>query len=139
MPVEYFIRFQDQCYDIGTRIKFKAGYWGPVLEGTIEIIHPNIFFVRLTDGRLHQLSKCFSLDNVILDILEPVYYEEPVVEYKKGIRCGSCPSEDDIFVGWVWYILIMVVGVIFKDRLTIWVFATVVFFLWKNGFFGGRK
>jgi hypothetical protein len=34
----------------------------------------------------------------------------------------------------------MVVGTIFKDRLMIWVFASAVFFLWKNGFLnGGNK
>ena len=139
MPIEYFIRFQGQCYDVGTRIKFKAGYWGPILEGTIEIISHHIFFVRLTDGYLHQLSKIKPLDNIILEILEPVYYVEPEVEYKRGFNGGVKPPEDDIFIGWIWYILIMVVGVIFRDRLTIWIFATVVFFLWKNGFFGGKK
>ena len=143
MPVEYFIRFQGKCYDVGTRLRFRtrAASWASILEGKIEWISHNVFYIRLTDGKGWQLSKMFGLENTIVEIIEPVYYEEPPVEYVRGIRgSGPLPSEDAIFVGWVWYIVIMVVGIIFKDRLMIWVFASAIFFLWKNGFLnGGNK
>ena len=136
MPVEYFIRFQGKCYDVGTRLKFKPSYWGDSLEGTIEWISHNVFYIRLTDGKGWELSKVKPLDNTIIEIIEPVYYEEPPMVYKRG---GICPSEDTIFVGWVWYIVIMLVGIIFKDRLLIWTVASAIFFLWKNGFLNGGK
>jgi hypothetical protein len=141
MPVEYFIRYQGKRYDVGTRLKFKAGSWSGIMEGKIEWISHNVFGIRLTDGTGWQLSHRQSLENTIVEIIEPVYYEEPPMEYVRGLRGGGpLPPEDAIFVGWVWYIAIMVVGVIFKDRLMIWVFASAVFFLWKNGFLnGGNK
>ena len=139
MPVEYFIRYQGMCYDVGTKIKFKPSYWGEPLVGEIDLISHNIFYIRLADGSRWKLSKIHSLDNTIVEILEPVYYKEPPMEYVRGIRGEVCPPEDEIFVGWVWYILIMVVGTIFKDRLTIWIFASAVFFLWKNGLLNGGK
>ena len=140
MPVEYFVRYQGERYDVGTQLKFRTSSWGTILEGKIEWISHNHVGIRLTDGGFWRLSKTRSLDNTIVEIIEPVYYEEPQIEYKQGLRGGVCPPEGDVFVGWVWYIAIMLVGAIFKDRFAIWVFATAVFFLWKNGFFnGGRK
>lgn len=73
----------------------------------------------------------------IVEIIEPVY---PHKEEMTSTYYRQCPSLDTVFVGWVWYIVIMLIGIIFKDRLLIWVFATAVFFLWKNGFLnGGNK
>ena len=134
MPVEYFVRYKGKCYDVGTRLKYKTDKWCDGFEGTIEWISHNVFYVRLIDGSGRQLSKMYSLDNIIVEIIEPVYYEEPP---KKNVRRGVYPSENDIFVGWVWYILIMVVGTIFNARLLIWIVATAVFFSWKNGFLKG--
>ena len=140
MPVEYFIRFQGQCYNVGTRLRFKPFKWSEPLEGTIEWINHNHFYIRLTDGTGWTLSHLIPLENTIVEIVYPVYYEEPPVKYVRGIRGGICPPEEDIFVGWVWYIAIMLVGVIFNDRLAIWVVASAIFFLWKNGCLnGGNK
>jgi hypothetical protein len=146
MPVEYFIRFQGKCYDVGTRIRFCLIKIGPFVEqfdGTIMWISHNHFGVRLSDGREISMSKTRPLENYIVEILYPIYYEEPKMEYVRGLRLrggGACPPEGEIFIGWIWYISIMVVGSIFKDALLIWVFASAVFFLWKNGFLnGGNK
>ena len=137
MPVEYFIRFQGKCYDVGTRLRFK--YISSIMEGKIEWISHNVFYIRLIDGTGWQLSKVWPLENTIIEIIEPVYYKEPQVEYTYGISGGVCPPEEEIFIGWIWYIVIMLVGTIFKDRLMIWVFTSAVSFLWKNGFLGGKK
>ena len=39
---------------------------------------------------------------------------------------------DGLFIAWMWYVFIMVVGVIFHDRVGIWVLASVVFFNYRN-------
>ncbi len=135
MPVEYFVRYKGKCYDVGTRLKFKTSKWCEGLEGTIEWISHNVFYVRLIDGSGRQLSKMYSLDNTIIEIIEPVYYEEKPQEIDNRVY----PSMGDIDIGWVWYILVMIVGVIFNARLLIWIVATVVFFSWKNGLFNGGK
>ena len=136
MPVEYFLRYNGQCYDIGTKLRFKPLSWGDTKEGTIEWISHNIIYIRLVDGTGWELSKICGLEKMITEIIEPVYSIEPP---KVPVRGGPLPPADDMFIGWVWYIVIMLVGVIFKDRLMIWIFATAVFFLWKNGYLNGGK
>lgn len=39
---------------------------------------------------------------------------------------------DGLLIAWIWYIFIMVVGVIFYDRIGIWILASVVFFNYRN-------
>jgi len=128
METEYFLRYKEKCYDVGTRLKFD--FYGTIHEGTIEWISPYLVYVRLTDGTGCQLSKLFPLDKTIIEIIEPVYYAEP---QQNNTQERILPSIDDIFIGWVWYIVIMAVGIIFKDRWLIWIFATIIFFTWKNG------
>jgi hypothetical protein len=136
MPVEYFLRYKGKCYDIGTKLKFKVPTSRSVKEGSIEWISHNKIYIRLTDGSSWELSKMWSLDNTIIEIVDPIYYEEPPSVYTHG---KVYPSEEELFIGLVWYIVIMLLGFIFRDRWTIWIVATAIFLLWKNGFFNGGK
>ena len=71
----------------------------------------------------------------IIEIVEPVYPPEKQVPQNKR----QCPPSWDVEIGWIWYILIMLVGLIFKDRWLIWIITTVVFFSWKSGLLNGGK
>lgn len=140
MPVEYFIRYQGALYDVGTRLRFKAKshnyYWG-VKEGVIEEFIGSTVFIRDDDGELYQYSTTKNLvnfDKVIVEIIEPVFY---VPEYTDNKR--DCPPPWDVETGWIWYIIVMVVGALFKGAPVIWLLATAIFFLWKNGKLGGNK
>lgn len=39
---------------------------------------------------------------------------------------------DGLFIGWIWYITLMAVSVIFKDAIGLWIFISVVFFTWRD-------
>lgn len=39
---------------------------------------------------------------------------------------------DGLLIAWIWYIFIMAVGVIFYDRIGIWILASVMFFNYRN-------
>ena len=39
---------------------------------------------------------------------------------------------DGLLVAWVWYIFIMIIAVIFYDRIGIWIFASIVFFNYRR-------
>jgi hypothetical protein len=71
-----------------------------------------------------------------IEIIKPVYYQEPEGLKPQNIflstGSGSWDAHNDICVGLIWYIIIMVVGVLFKARLIIWVLATWYFFAWKS-------
>ena len=132
--VEYFLRYKGQCYDVGTKLKFS--FYGTIQEGVIEWFSHNHLYIRLIDGSGLLLSKVWSLDNTIIEIIEPVQYVELP---QKAVKGGASPSYDDAFYGGIFYVIVMVVGVIFEARWLIWISATVIFFLWKNGFFNKKQ
>lgn len=145
MLVENFIRYNGKCYDVGTRMRFyniPCGYQkqfgGRPAEGVVEKFIMGDAYIRLTDGSVNAMptgSGLVNFDKIIIEIIEPVYY----VELEKTKTNRNCPMPWEIEIGWIWYILIMLVGTIFKDRWLIYIVATAYFFLWKNGCLNGGK
>lgn len=39
---------------------------------------------------------------------------------------------DGLFLGWIWYIFLMIVSFIFKDAIGLWIIISVVFFSWRS-------
>ena len=39
---------------------------------------------------------------------------------------------NNLFIGWVWYIFLMLVSVIFKDVIRLWILISIVFFTWRS-------
>ena len=39
---------------------------------------------------------------------------------------------DGLFIGWLWYIFLMVISIIFKNAIGWWIFISVVFFNWRK-------
>lgn len=50
----------------------------------------------------------------------------PVVKAKKDLDI------DGLFIGWMWYIFLMFVSVIFKDVIVLWILISIVFFNWRS-------
>lgn len=142
MPVEQFIRYKGLFYDVGTRLKFKAisyNYYCGIKEGVIEKFINSTVFIRADDGKLYEYSTIrhsVDFDKLIIEIITPVYCApEKLVPTKNN----NAPAPWDVEIGWIWYIIIMVVGTIFQDRILIWLVATVIFLAWKSGKLGGNK
>jgi hypothetical protein len=136
MPVEYFLRYKGQLYDVGTKIRFAARC-GLVYEGTITKFVGTWILVELVQGWTYDISQYRDMDKVILEIIEPVYYTGPVPQpHNPNI---NPPQYNDLFIGTVWYIVIMIAGLFFNDRWLIWIFASIYFFLWQIGIIGGNK
>jgi hypothetical protein len=136
MPVEYFIRYKGLCYDVGTKLKINR--YG-IKEGEIEEFIGGTAYIRFTDGSLvgySTMPNMIDFDKLIIEIIKPVYW---IPEEHTPADNRNRPAPWDVELGWIWYIIIMVVGAIFKDRLLIWFFTTAIFFLWKNGFLNGGK
>ena len=142
MPVEYFVRFQGKCYDVGTKLKFYDYVFGirnpyPT-TGTIEKFISTTCFIKGDDGRIYTFSTAVqeSGNRYVAEIIEPVYYNPPKQSFTKS---KNYPAPWDVEIGWIWYIVIMVFGTIFNERFLLWTVATVFFFLWKSGRLGGNK
>lgn len=140
MPVEHFIRYKGKCYDVGTRLKFRASAWGyyqGIKEGVIEQFINTTALIRATDGQYYDCSTITDLwakENIV-EIINPVYY----VEKRPQGNGRRCPSDWQIEMGITWYIIIMVAGILFKERWLLWICATAYFLLWINGFLNGGK
>ena len=38
---------------------------------------------------------------------------------------------DGLFIGWVWYVFLMAISCIFKEAIGLWIFISIVFFVWR--------
>jgi hypothetical protein len=121
-------------YDVGTKVKLQTKW-----DGIIVATYAGY-------GEFKEISKYhfnwgLPPERYIVKIIEPVYYEPPKPEEssekEKKVNIflrsgsGSWQSSDTILYGLFWYIAIMLIGAIFKDRWLIWIITTIVFFSWK--------
>ena len=71
-----------------------------------------------------------------IEIIQPVYYKDPGPPKQQNIffrtRSGSWEAHNEVLTGFVWYIAVMLLAMIFKDAIGIWILATVVYFSWKG-------
>lgn len=49
----------------------------------------------------------------------------PTIKTKKDIEING------LFIGWVWYIFLMLISAIFKDAIGLWILISVIFFGWR--------
>ena len=71
--------------------------------------------------------------NAFVGIYE--HTEDVVKTYHKDKRKLTFFEElniDCLFIAWMWYIFIMVTAIIFYDRIYIWIFASIIFFNYRN-------
>ena len=133
--------FEKYVYTIGTRVIIKHRQY-----------NKNKFYVATFDGykfvidgygkpwetlsdsmfKRGRTSKGFS----IVQILEPHYYKPVAHETTawERFKLGGGAAPVDTGFGTLMYIVVMIGGSIFKDRILIWVAATVIYFLWKYGY-----
>ena len=136
-----YMKYKGEYYDVGTICKIK-GHYGPILARFVGWKYNNQFcFEAIDDEGAIGLYNSYDPSGVMdycLEIVIPVRPNLQMVETTTGNDREKPPSWD-VEVAWIWYIVIMVVAVIFKDRWLIWGFTSVVFFLWKSGFLNGGK
>ena len=123
-----YLYYKGRYYDVGTVLKIKTRW-----NGIQEVTFYRWGTCPFSEDGVYDQYYYFDVEKYIVEIVKPVY---PKPENSEG-RFGSnrdCPPSWRVETAWIWYILIMVVGAIFKDRLLIWTFATGYFILWKKGY-----
>lgn len=140
-----YMKYQGQYYDVGTKVKIKGpmGVVGATFEGW-KYRGEGCF--TADSGSYFDLYNNYNFSAVnkfIEKIVEPVYPDlQPTETYTNGgfgMPSRNKPPSWEVEIGWIWYIAIMLVLIIFKDRWLGWTAATVIFFGWKNGFLNGGK
>lgn len=132
-----YLLYKGIYYDVGTKVKIK-GFHG-IQEAVFTGWQPYTGrSFQMKNMYKEEFRSSFGANQYIIEILEPVYAD--LSEYcPKDSNGRECPPDHEVEIGWVWYILIMLVGLLFKEALLIWFMATAIFLLWKKGFLNGGK
>lgn len=132
MPVEYFIRHQGKCYDVGTRLKFYPFEctWLTPITGVIEKFVGTTCFIKGDDGHTYTFSTVIQQNGhkCVAEIITPIYYT-----VKQGATNRNYPPSWKVETSLTWYIIAMVGGLFFEDGWFIWILATIIFFAWLTG------
>lgn len=142
--MKYYFEFNGVKYGIGTIVKVPSTLdlrWRSRDEimalskfcgnSCFEFVHKQ-GFINLYESSGHLSGKYEDY----IEIIEPVYYHEPEPMKTQNIflrtRSDTWDAHNDVCVGLIWYIAIMLLATIFKDRIGIWILTTIVYFLWKS-------
>ena len=141
--------YEKYIYTVGTKVilkerKFnKSNYYVAVFDGSSFIVrgYPHINY-RGNDGKSAAISPNFLKRHVakkefsICRIIEPHYYK-PVAKqttaWERFKLSGEHNKPIDTAFGTILYIVIMIVGTLFKARWLVYIVATLIFVLWRYG------
>ena len=138
---DYFV-FKGVKYGIGTIVKVpftRDLRWLPREEIMKEARFGGRGIFEFTNSRgcitLYEQHLSGKYEEYI-EIISPVYYQEPEplnppnIFFRTG--SGSWDAHNDVCMGFIWYVAIMLLAIIFEARVVIWIFATIVYFSWKS-------
>lgn len=69
-----------------------------------------------------------DLNEKIIEIIPLNYYDE-MEAHKRYLKDSQVP---ELVIGWILYISIMLILLIFKDRIIGWIFVSAYFFSWRH-------
>ena len=142
MALMPYFEFKGVKYGVGTIAKVPRTLdlrWLPKdkIMKEAEFVGGGYFVFSNSSGSIHLYGErgLSGKYEEYIEIIKPVYYQEPEPSKQQNIffrtGSGSWDAHNKVCIGFVWYVLVMFLAIIFKDRLIIWVIATIVYFLWK--------
>ena len=84
------------------------------------------YVYKINDCKYHMDEITFQ--NRFIGITDKANHEVrvPTIKTKKDTEIGG------LLLGWMWYIFLMVISVIFKDAVGLWIFISIVLFSWRS-------
>lgn len=143
MSVKQYFEFNGVKYGVGTIVKVPSVVGVRLLHNESPMVAAEfvggacfVFCNQNNYIHLYESSDYFSGEGKqSIEIIKPVYYQEPSAQNNTNIfiktKSGSWDAHNDVCVGLVWYIAIMLLALIFKARLAIWLLTTIIYFSWK--------
>lgn len=133
-----YLLYKGIYYDVGTKVLIRGntGIQEAVFTGWQPYTGKSFQMQHIDNAKF---GSSYGANKYIVEVLNPVYAD--LSEYDNdGVANGRvCPPQHEVEIGWIWYIVIMLGGLLFKEVLLIWICATAIFFGWKNGFLNGGK
>ena len=142
--MKYYFEFQGVKYGIGTIVKIPSTLelrWrtkDEIVEiarfggnSCFEFVHKH-GSINLYESSGHLSGKYEDY----IEIINPVYYQEPEPPKQKNMffrtKSDTWDAHNEVCVGFIWYIAVMLLATIFNARVEIWTIATIVYFSWKS-------
>lgn len=120
-----YFNVNGQRYYTGT--VFMIQYMGEKKEASFICYNTSRseFIYKIGNCRWHSRDKYFweHFVNVTNKVDQNVHM--PTYKRKRDVEI------DGLFLGWVWYIFLMLISTIFKDAIGLWILISWVFFSWR--------
>lgn len=84
------------------------------------------YIYKINDCTYHMPEQYFGNKFIAVTDKKNENVHCPVLKTKKDTDI------DGLFLGWLWYIFLMVISIIFKGAIVWWIFISVVFFSWRS-------
>lgn len=135
MVQEYFV-YNGKQYNSGTLIYVM---WASSITRTMcktlatfgeHNVDRNIYTFSI-DGYMHSRSEV-DFYNMLCGIYGEISVNNIGNLIHKKLTFNDEIEIEGMLVSWIWYIVIMAVAIIFKERILIWVFASIIFFSYRN-------
>lgn len=124
------LEFNGKYYGIGTKVLLQDAIHG---TGKAEIIGFNCLrrpiYVGIEPGFECEISDVFSNHRPrILEIIDPVEVFPKTNSTQYYVH--GYPSQGDVQLGWIWYIVVMIFASMLEDKILAWCGATFFFWTW---------
>ena len=138
---QYCFNYEGRQYNIGTVVIIKSSdCCGHPCQKEASFLYHDVeqkrFVFKIEDVKYYYLEK--HLQDKIINITDKVD-QKAIDEVNQIIarenRTPTLQDEfniDGLFIAWMWYIIIMLVSIIFKDRVLAWVGVSIVFFNYRK-------
>lgn len=134
MKCNYFVRNGIQ-YSSGTMIRLYC--YNHIIHTVqlknaifVEYDNENKTYIVLIDGKKSEYEENY-FNMMFCDIITESNTHKNATSNKEKSFADEL-NIDGLGLAWVWYIFIMLVAVIFYDRIVIWVVASIVFFQYRD-------
>lgn len=144
-PSKGYFFYKGVAYGAGTKVRLKShvhikNFNTDYIKNDIYVFYDSrqsgINMFRWCDTvsrpqhyKVHQINIC-NCDEDIEEIVEPIY-PQIVSWQEKAVNNMFDPGfVSDSFGGVLTFIIVMLVGTIFKERFMIWIIGTAIFSLW---------
>ncbi len=131
----HYFEYKGIKYAAGTRLKYKSSTYG-IQTYTFNGAEYCSEFIP-DDERVQKVLSYRARTDCIVEIIEPVFYDEK--NQKKSEKFQNDNSDMTIETAFLFYVIIMVVGTVFKIKWVVWVLTTIGFAIWRAWFLLKKK
>ena len=96
----------------------------------VEYDNENKTYSVLVDGRSVTYTEHY-FNIIFCGFVAEKHVQTNIVQQKKKSFSDELNIEG-LGLAWTWYVFIMLVAIIFKDRIAIWIFASYIFFNYRG-------